>query len=103
VTRLIQGQVAANDFVNSNPAGAQKAANDEIEKITQKRLPDATIAAAWSHLVFTNDPIASSLTKSAADAQAVGLLDKVDLTGIYDLTILNGVLTAAGKPAVASS
>ena len=103
VTRLIQGQVAANDFVNANTAAAQKAANDEIEKITQKRLPDATITAAWSHLTFTNDPIASSLTKSAADAQAVGLLDKVDLTGIYDLTILNGVLAAAGKPPVAAS
>ena len=103
VKRLIEGQVASNDFVNANAAAAQKAANDEIEKITGKRLADATIAAAWPHLTFTNDPIASSLTKSAADANAVGLLDKVDLKGIYDLSILNGVLSAAGKPAVSDS
>ena len=100
VKRLVEGQVAANDFVNANTQAAQKAANDEIEKITQKRLPDATITAAWSHLEFTNDPIASSLTKSAADAHAAGLLDKVDLTSVYDLATLNSVLSAAGKPAV---
>ena len=35
------------------------------------------------------DPIAASLLGSAEDAEAVGLLDPVDLDGIYDLTLLN--------------
>ncbi len=100
VDRLLAGQIAANDFVNANTADAQKVANDEIEKITTKRLSDATIQASWKNLTFTDDPIASSLAKSAKDAQSVGLLKPVDLTGIYELAPLNKVLTAAGKPAV---
>ena len=102
VEQLLEGQVATNDRINSDPVGARKATNDMIEKLTQKRLSDAIINAAWTHLTFTNDPIASSLTKSAADAKAVGLIDRSDLTGIYDLSILNKVLAAAGKPPVAA-
>jgi NitT/TauT family transport system substrate-binding protein len=100
VKRLLEGQVKANDYVNANPADAQKAVNDQIEKITQKRMTDATLAASWKNLSFTNDPIASGLVASAAKAEAVGLLDKVDLTGIYDLDPLNEVLKAAGRPEV---
>jgi NitT/TauT family transport system substrate-binding protein len=102
VKHLLEGQVAANDFVNANPADAQKLANDQIEKLTQKRLSDALIAASWKNLTFTNDPIASSLQTSADAATDVGLLDKVDLKGIYDLTLLNEVLKAAGEAPVSS-
>jgi NitT/TauT family transport system substrate-binding protein len=100
VKRLLEGQVKANDFVNTNPADAQKAVNDQIEKITQKRMTDATLAASWKNLSFTNDPLASALVQSATKAEAVGLLDKVDLTGIYDLDPLNEVLKAAGQTEV---
>jgi NitT/TauT family transport system substrate-binding protein len=100
VKKLLEGQVAANDYVHQNPAAAQKAANDQIEKITQKRLNDAVVADAWKNLTFTNDPIALSLAKSAQDAVDLGLLDKADLTGIYDLNLLNQVLKAQGQPDV---
>ena len=100
VKKLLEGQVAANDYVNKNPAEAHKAANDQIEKITQKRLSDAVVAAAWKNLTFTNDPIASSLKKSADDAVSLGLLEQPDLTGIYDLILLNQVLEAQGQPDV---
>ena len=100
VKRLLEGQVAASDFVNANPQEAQKLANDQIEKLTQKRLSDALIAASWKNLTFTDDPIASSLQTSAKAATEVGLLDKVDLKGIYDLTLLNEVLKAAGEAPV---
>ena len=53
--------------------------------------------AAWENLVFTLDPIASSLAKSAEDAEDVGLLDPVELDGIYDLTLLNEVLADRGR------
>jgi NitT/TauT family transport system substrate-binding protein len=100
VEKLLEGQVAANDYVNKNPADAQKAANDQIEKMTQKRLSDAVVAGAWKNLTFTNDPIASSLEKSADDAVSLGLLEQPDLTGIYDLTLLNQILKAQGQPDV---
>jgi sulfonate transport system substrate-binding protein len=98
VKGLLEGQVAANDFVNKNPAEAQKAANDQIEKITQKRINDTVIAAAWKNLTFTDDPVASSLKASADHATALDLLKPVDLSKIYDLGPLNEVLKAAGEP-----
>ena len=67
--------------------------------MTTSRLADETIAGAWENLEFTLDPIASSLQGSADDAEAVGLLDPVDLAdpGIYDLTLLNEVLAERGE------
>jgi NitT/TauT family transport system substrate-binding protein len=50
--------------------------------------------------VFTSDPIASSLAKSKDDAVEAGLLDDVDLEGIYDLTLLNELLAERGAAEV---
>src|SRR5438105_3393744 len=99
VQHLLEGQVAATDFINANPAEAKTLANQALQKATGKALPQAVVDAAWPHMTFTNDPIASSLRKGADNAKAVGLLDPgTKLDGIYDLTLLNTVLKAAGKP-----
>lgn len=103
VRRLLRGQVEADRFVNANAAEAQEVANRGIEKVTGKRMSESLVQAAWGKLTFTNDPVASSLPVSAAHANDVGLLDKVDLEGIYDLTLLNEVLSASGAPTVAST
>ncbi|MDQ1372691.1 MAG: sulfonate transport system substrate-binding protein [Actinomycetota bacterium] len=100
VERLLEGQVAANDYLAANAAEAQTVVNGGILKITQKKLADAVIASAFKNLSFTDDPIAASLKTSADHAVAVGLLQKPDLTGIYDLTLLNSVLKAKGETAV---
>jgi NitT/TauT family transport system substrate-binding protein len=100
VKRLLQGHVAATDFVTANPDESQQFANDGIEAITQKRMDDDVLAAAWNNLTFTTDPVATSLQKSADDAIALGLLDDVDLTGIDALDLLNEVLTEVGDPTV---
>ena len=92
VRDLLAGLVDSIEFANENTAEAQTVTNAGIESITQSALPDETIQRAWENLTFTWDPIASSLVGSAEDAEAVGLLDPVDLDGIYDLTLLNEVL-----------
>ena len=103
VQHLLEGQVAATDFINANPAEAKTLANQAIAKVTGKALPQAVLDAAWPNMTFTNDPIASSLRQGADNAKAVGLLDAgTRLDGIYDLTLLNKVLKAAGKPEVKS-
>ena len=64
-------------------------------------IADAALAAAWENLEFTVNPIASSLEESASDARELGLLDDPgDLSGLYDLRLLNDVLGALGRPAV---
>jgi NitT/TauT family transport system substrate-binding protein len=103
VQHLLEGQVAATDFLNANPAEAKTLANQAIQKVAGKALPQAVLDAAWPNMTFTNDPIAASLRKGADNAKAVGLLDAgTKLDGIYDLTLLNKVLKAAGKPEVKS-
>lgn len=101
VERLLAGQVEANDAVNADAAQAQRLVNQGIEKVTGKGLSPAVLAAAWKHLTFTDDPIASSLRASAADARALGFLPKsANLDGIYDLGPLNTVLAGKGEAAV---
>ncbi len=102
VRDLIVGLGQSVDVAAGDAAEAQRITNDGIERITTKRLPDATIASAWEQLEFTLDPIATSLRQSADDAIAVGLLDPVDLgdPGIYDLTLLNEVLGERGDASV---
>ena len=100
VRRLVEGQVQANELVNSNAAEAQRLVNQAIATTTGKGVPGAVLQASWRNLEFTNDPIAPSLTASADHATAVGLLEKVNLKGIYDLSILNQVLKTANQPEV---
>jgi NitT/TauT family transport system substrate-binding protein len=100
VASFLRGHVRAIDFLNAEPAEARGIVNAGIEKLTGKALPAAVIERAWETLHFTVDPIASSLRKSAQDATEVGLLDPVNLDGIYALGPLNAILAAANKPQV---
>lgn len=103
VTGLLDGLVDTIDNINADPTAAEGETNDGIEAITANRLDDETIAGAFENLTFTVDPIASSLQGSADDAVAVGLLDDVDLTGIYDLSLLNDVLAERGLEPVSDA
>ena len=94
---LIEGLADGEAFVNDDAAAAQASVNAGIEAITGEALPEEVISASWENLTFTLDPIASSLEESKNDAVTVGLLEDVDLEGIYDLTILNEVLEERGE------
>ncbi|MGP3962346.1 ABC transporter substrate-binding protein [Nonomuraea sp. 3N208] len=97
VRKLIEAHVEANAFINSDPAGAAQTANAALQKLTGKPLKPEVLDTAFKNITFTNDPIASSLVTSAEHATKVGLLDPVDLNGIYDLKILNEVLATKGQ------
>ncbi|MEV4757752.1 ABC transporter substrate-binding protein [Micromonospora sp. NPDC049559] len=100
VKRLVEGQVAANDRVNTKPDEAQQAISEHIGKITGKPLDLKLIKQAWPTLEFLDDPIPASLKTGLDHAVAVGLTEPVDLAGLYDLSYLNEVLKAQGKPEV---
>ncbi|MGW7380992.1 sulfate ABC transporter substrate-binding protein, partial [Streptomyces sp. NPDC054794] len=61
------------------------------------------IDPAWKSVTFLDDPLASTLHTEAEHAQKAGLLDKADLKGIYDLTLLNKVLKAETGKEVADA
>lgn len=100
VKLLIKGLVESNKFINANPADAQKAVSDSIEKLTGKPLDPKQTADAWKSITFLDDPLSSSLIDGARHAEDVGLLAKTDLNGIYDLSILNEVLKENGQSEV---
>lgn len=100
VRDLLSGHLDALDSIAEDPEAAQVTTLDAIEAISGTRLDEDIVAAAWDNLTFTADPIASSLAKSAEDATSVGLLDEVDLNGIYDLTLLNELLEERGQDEV---
>jgi NitT/TauT family transport system substrate-binding protein len=103
VKKLLQGHLKALDYIKTDNAGAQTAANAQLAALSGKPLKDAIIASAFKNMTFTADPIASSLYTSAQHAQDVGLLKPVDLKGIYDLGPLNELLKAAGQPEVSDA
>jgi NitT/TauT family transport system substrate-binding protein len=102
VKAFLEGHLAALDYIAEHPEEAQTASNDRIESLTDKRLDDAVIAAAFANLTFTADPIAASLDGSKEHAVEVGLLEDVDLKGIYKLEALNEVLAARGDAEVSA-
>jgi NitT/TauT family transport system substrate-binding protein len=102
VADLVKAQVEANDFIKSDPATAQTDANTELASYTGKPLKASIVAAAFKEITFTNDPDASSLNSDASQAESLGLLKPVNLSGIFDLGPLNTALAAAGESQVSS-
>jgi NitT/TauT family transport system substrate-binding protein len=101
VKKVVEAHVKAVDDANADPAGARALVNRALERVTGKALPEQVIERAWQSLGFTVDPLEASLRRSAKDAEEVGLLEPVDLDGIYDLGALNEILRAGGRPEIA--
>jgi NitT/TauT family transport system substrate-binding protein len=100
VKQLIEGEMAAIDYIGTNPAKAQSLAGQAIESATGKPVAAPLISAAFKNQTFTVDPIPTSLVKDAKDAYAVGVIDSPNVKGIYDLKILNEILKAKGQAAI---
>lgn len=100
VTRLVSANVATNAFINAEPQQAQQALSSGIGALTGKPLDQAQLTAAWLTLTFLDDPLASTLRDGATHAVAVGLLDRVELRGLWDLGPLNEVREQRGETLV---
>ncbi len=100
IQNLISALSDAINLIKTNPAQAQQLANQQLQKISGKALKPAVLTASFQHITFTLDPIATSMQTAADHAHALGLLDSTDISGIFDLTLLNKVLSAAGQPSV---
>ncbi|MFE9773619.1 ABC transporter substrate-binding protein [Streptomyces sp. NPDC005931] len=97
VEAVLRGSVRTNEWINAHPEKAKASANAALKEELGKALPAEVIDPAWKSVTFLDDPLASTLNTQAAHAVKVGLLQKPDLKGVYDLTLLNKVLKADGK------
>jgi NitT/TauT family transport system substrate-binding protein len=98
VKSFISTHIELTIWINNNISEAKKIINAEIKRITGKALPDEVIDGAFSRLKVTYDPIKDSLYTCARWAFAQGFLGKnfPDISGIYDLSILNEILKEKG-------
>ncbi|MBW5481981.1 aliphatic sulfonate ABC transporter substrate-binding protein [Streptomyces bambusae] len=103
VEAVLKGTVKTNEWINANPDKAKASANAALEKETGKPLDAKIIDPAWQSFAVTDDPLAPTLKTQADYAVKAKLIEQPDLSGIYDLTLLNKVLKAAGKPEVADA
>jgi NitT/TauT family transport system substrate-binding protein len=100
VQKLVNAQVASNDYIKSNTADAESLVSTGIQQATGKPIDGNLIIASFKNITFTNDPIASSLVKDNKDQKALGFPSADSLKGLYDLSFLNKALRAAGEPII---
>lgn len=109
VEAFLAGHVAALEEIDEHPEEAAAAANASLQSLTGSSLDEDVLTTAFDGVDFTADPLPATLQASAEHAVNVGLLDEAKITAagglpgsLYDLTLLNKVLAAAGEDQVAT-
>jgi len=105
IKKLLEAHVNETQWINGHKEEALKTFNIELKKLTGQTIPDDQLKQAFSRLELTYDPLRETLIKSANDAFDVGFLGKTrpDLSGIFDLKILNEVLKEKGLQSIAGT
>jgi len=96
IRKFLEANVDETNWMNKNKNLGIKLFNEALKNITGKTIQQDELADAWSRITFTYDPVKSSLFQSANSAYDLGFLakgkDRPNLSGLYDLTILNDIL-----------
>jgi NitT/TauT family transport system substrate-binding protein len=102
VKKWLVCNVELTDWINSHQTEAKTVLNQQIQKETGKALAPAVLDEAFGRMQVTYDPLRATLLKSAQSAFEAGFLGKQmpDLSGLYDLTLLNQVLQEKGKKGI---
>lgn len=103
VKSFLGAHIDTVQYINANSEAARSIVNSEIERITTRPLPREVLDQSFATLDITYDPLASSLFVAADHAFELGFLgdNQPDLSGIYDLTLLNAALAERGLAPVA--
>ena len=101
VEALLRAEQKAIDFATTDQAQAKTVTNDAIKQITNSSLAPAVLDRAFTELTFDIDPLAATFPQLSKDSVTAGATPtETNLAGFVDVTALNTVLTAAGKPTV---
>jgi NitT/TauT family transport system substrate-binding protein len=102
VKNWIRAHVELTDWINEHPADAKKLLNQQIQTETGKALAPAILDEAFARMQVTYDPLHSALNAAAKQAFDDGFLGRnmPDLSGLYDLSLLNQVLAEKGRKAI---
>src|SRR5437868_7201386 len=102
VKNWLRANLEITDWINGHIPEAKKLINQQIQAETGKAIPQDLIDQAFTRFEVTYDPLRNSLLTSAKSAFDAGFLGREmpDLSRLYDLTLLNQVLTEKGKKAI---
>lgn len=102
VRAILRAHVEAITFIHHDPGQAQALVNQGIARAAGKPLRADVLTRAFAHFEPTYDPLARTLAAQAEHSRALGLsrLSLDDLPKLYDVRLLNEVLTERGDPPV---
>ena len=97
IRKLLEAHIEETNWINEHQGEAITVFNAELEKLTGKTIPEDEFEAGLSRMTLTWDPVRESLFKSANDAFDIGFFDdRPELSEIYDLKLLNEILSRRG-------
>jgi len=102
VKNWLRAHVALTDWIKEHPTEAKQLLNQQIQRETGKALAAQVLDDAYGRMQATYDPLRGSLMSAAKSAFDAGFLGRQmpDLSGMYDLSLLNQVLSEKGKKAI---
>jgi NitT/TauT family transport system substrate-binding protein len=102
VKTWLRAHVELTDWINGHIAESKGILNRQIASETGKALSAGVIDDSFGRLRVTYDPLRGSLMQAAKSAFDAGFLGRnmPDLSNLYDLALLNQVLTEKGKKAI---
>jgi NitT/TauT family transport system substrate-binding protein len=93
VKRFLGAHIDETNWINFHKSEAMDIFNGQLRALTGHIINPDELKQAWSRIEFTYDPLKPTLLKAANDSLKIGFLrTPPNLTGIYDLTLLNTVL-----------
>jgi len=98
----LRAHVELTDWINGHLPEAKNLLNRQIQAETGKALPQGVLDEAFTRLEVTYDPLRDSLLTSAKSAFDAGFLGRQmpDLSGLYDISLLNQVLAEKKKKVI---
>jgi NitT/TauT family transport system substrate-binding protein len=103
VSALLRAHVRSVELAEQDAQAAKQSVNAGLDAAGGKSLSPEVLDRAWSELTVTDDPVAPALKQSAENGFKAGTTaEQVDLDGIYDLRLLNGILADEGRESVSA-
>jgi len=103
VEDLLEGHIAAVQWLDENAAEAPAAINAALDEATGKTLDDAVLTRALENVTFTVDPHAETFETLVDDGLAAGTQKDGSIDGLFDLRALNALLKKAGAEPVSAA
>lgn len=102
VKNWLRAHVELTEWIKAHLGDAKPLLNQQIQKETGKAISTEVLNDSFSRLEVTYDPLRTAFAKAAQSAYEAGFLGRQmpDLSNMYDLKLLNEVLTEKKKKTI---